>query len=1073
MNQEFIEAYPDGIALSASQRAFMGAESTALYHQVAISLTVSHSESEIQKQLTNLVNAHFCLTASCKTADGYKGLRQFPTIVSSPIAVERVICQSATNMAELLLQHPIDICLTQGKVLQVLCITQHDNSQLLVLRVAALVADANSLLSLAEALSDALQNDFPEEEFLQFPQYLEWQQDTLESDEGIEGRAYWQQYVMTIDPASYHNHLPYRLPKEINEQASVLSTPAHIPSATWQSLKDCAQTADVTINDVLQAAWWLTITKIIGETGFVAGFSYDPRTEFEELAGALGVYQQTLPINVSYEPQETLINWLQKISNTANQHIQRAESIDDDYETNQLLVGFTQSFFIDNDNLTLHSYTVSLAHFELLMDVSHNDDEAYAKLHYLSSAYSAQAVSTLMQQYLHILSLIESKLDVSIDDLSLVSAQEKSQLLAMNEHKGSNIAPKQVLAKIYAYAATQGDSIALSYQEKSINYQDLTVKIDKMATWLMDQAVSHGDKVALCLPRSADLIISLLAVMRVGASYIPIDPIWPLERQKTIYLNAAPTLVLLAENLSSQDSYITNLTQEYVTESGESSIAFIDINSAISESNSLTSTAQFTDLKANDIAYVIYTSGSTGVPKGVIIEQQQLSQYCESISLVVNLTENKHFALTSTVAADLGNTSLFGALYNGATLHIASDEELSDGINFQQFLTHNAIDCLKIVPTHLQALLEEEPKYLPKKLILGGEACSTGLLNKLYQLLPHCQIYNHYGPSEATIGVMVHAYKNSKHTRDLVPKLSTVLPGSHVIILNKAQKLCAIGELGQLYIGGNQLARGYVGQSSDQGFCELEDFAGRWYPTGDLARYLPDNSIHLSGRCDQQIKVRGFRIEPAEVEQGIINALTVDSALVQLIHQGNQTQLLAYVVTNDLPHGLLNSSDYSIALSKLRTTLTDAMVPQHIIALASWPLLANGKLDKQSLPQLSSLINDEFIAPSTPLQNLLADTMVELLSIDKVSVNSSFFDLGADSLMVIRFVTRLRKLLLIDIEPGFIFDNASIAQLEKALEKQSSDVNKLRKLAQTQLTLAKLSPEQQAALRSKFSALNQ
>jgi amino acid adenylation domain-containing protein len=1053
MNQEFIDAYPQGLALSPTQRLLVNQDSLPLYHQVELKFEHLHPADKVQQLLAKICEEHFCLTAVFKTVQGYRGVRQFPASTKSKLSFEHVDSAEPSVHAQLLSAHPVNISLDLGINLHATLVNQADNSQLLILRIAALTADINSLISLTGLLNQALVNGYQPHEVLQYPQYIEWQQDVVDSEEGPEGKAYWQQYLMAVEQQAYYCHLPYRLLAEIHQQTSSLSASVAVPASTLLSLQSCAQKLELQLSDILQAAWWLLVAKISGETQFVGGWHYDPRAEFEELAGALGVYQQTLPIKVDYQAdgQINLADWLKQLSTTTSKHSQWAESSNEEGEQHNILIGFSQSPFIYNDEMQLQGYQTSLSNFELLMDVASSNESAIVTLSYLSSAYSTNAVDTLIKQYLHLLSSLEHNLTNNIAEISLLSPAEKKQLLALNTSNTLLDKPANIIERIYHQASNSGKTIALTWQNQQISYSDLVSKVDELANWLVAQGVGPGDKVALCLPRSSALVISLLAVMRARACYIPIDPSWPEARKNTIYQNASPAVVLHEQGQLIQAEQA------------------IDIKTAMAEASLLTNVADFCDGEAADVAYIIYTSGSTGVPKGVVIEQQQLSQYCAAVTQAVDLTESRNFALTSTVAADLGNTSLFGALYNGASLHIASDTDLKDGINFQSFLSEKAIDCLKIVPTHLQALLEGKPEYLPSTVILGGEACSTGLINKLYQLAPKCRIFNHYGPSETTIGVMVHPYGNTKQTSKLTARLSQVLAGSQVLILNKAKQLCAIGELGQLYIGGKQLAQRYLGQPAETGFCELTDFSGRWYPSGDLARYFPDYCISLAGRSDEQIKIRGFRIEPAEVEQGIIKALNVDSALVQSINQGDNVQLVAYLVSEALPQGLLKEHEYAAALDKIRVELTDAMLPQHIIVLKEWPLLTNGKVDKKSLPQINALVNDKFIAPVSPLQYLLADTMAELLSLDKVSAVSSFFDLGADSLMVIRFVTRIRKLLLVDIEPGFIFDNANIIKLEQALINHVSDPVKLEKLAKTQLALAKLSPEQQAVLRKKLA----
>jgi acyl-coenzyme A synthetase/AMP-(fatty) acid ligase/acyl carrier protein len=433
----------------------------------------------------------------------------------------------------------------------------------------------------------------------------------------------------------------------------------------------------------------------------------------------------------------------------------------------------------------------------------------------------------------------------------------------------------------------------------------------------------------------------------------------------------------------------------------------------------------------------MYTSGSTGQPKGVVIEHGQLANYAAAVSQELGLARCQRFAIVSTMAADLGHTALYGGLFNGGCLVIASDEDMSDGQSFARFLREGEVDCLKIVPSHLEALLVSETRQLPRTLVLGGESTPLDLVARILAIEPGCSLFNHYGPTETTVGVMVHPVRSLEeersHTQTGTLPLTRVLPGCRVYLLDAAQRLVPTGQLGELYVGGAQVCRGYVNGGQEQRFVPDPLRPGeRLYRTGDLGRYRVHGGIDLMGRADDQVKISGYRIEPGEVE-AVLRALPGVLAGAVLVQQTTTgPRLVAYVAVDD-PE---SPTGEQRLLDGLRQSLPDPMVPREVVLLAQLPRLPNGKLDRQSLPRAvrSSATAARPAGEASDLEAGILSCMARVLAREDLGVLDSFFDFGGNSLLAIKLVSRLRERFHIEVPLNAVFDHPSAEQLALVLE---------------------------------------
>ena len=548
---------------------------------------------------------------------------------------------------------------------------------------------------------------------------------------------------------------------------------------------------------------------------------------------------------------------------------------------------------------------------------------------------------------------------------------------------------------------------------QSLEYEELDCRANQLSHWLTTKGVKPGMIVALALPRSVELIVAMLATWRSGAAYVPLDPEWPLSRIRSILDDAKPFLVLgggqqlqsLADKVFLMDSL---------------------------ELDGLDASLPSRPVQLNDVAYVLYTSGSTGSPKGVIIGQNQLLNYVASASLAMGLSECRRWGMVSSAVADLGNTALFGALYHGAALVISSREEAMSGERFSRFIEENEVDALKIVPSHLDAILEDNTGKIPRMLILGGESASSQLIDRIFSLDPDCVIYNHYGPTETTVGVMVHRLARDESVRDGVP-LTQVLANNRVQVLDEALKAVPIGSTGELFVSGPQVFRGYLNRSQERVLIDDPSRPGeKLYRTGDLARVLADGALLLAGRMDQQIKIRGYRVEPLEVEACLSTLPGVRQTAVVGHKEGTGPRLTAFLVCDD------RSRSHPEWRELAMKVLPDYMVPGEFRVVDEFPRLPNGKVDRLSLIPQYSEGSEETGDPKKgggALEEFLAGTMAALLRKEVVQLDEDFFDLGGHSLLVIRLVARIKKALKIEVNPALVFDHSSARSLASELRK--------------------------------------
>ncbi|MEP6743437.1 MAG: amino acid adenylation domain-containing protein [bacterium] len=579
--------------------------------------------------------------------------------------------------------------------------------------------------------------------------------------------------------------------------------------------------------------------------------------------------------------------------------------------------------------------------------------------------------------------------------------------------------------------------IAVCCGEKKLTYLELNERANQLAHFLRRRKVSADVRVGLLVDRSLEMLIGLLGVLKAGGAYVPLNPDHPRARL-LIQLEESKAPVLITEQrfLGGAETY----QGEKICLDRDQ----VQLESQPKSNPERTSSPQ-------NLAYLIYTSGSTGTPKGVAVTHQALVNYTEFICDRVRLHEPEtgslSFATVSTISADLGNTCIFPSLVSGGCLHIVSYEVAMDSHLFAAYVSRHHIDVLKIVPSHLDSLLssKEGRSVLPRKyMIVGGEAFSWGLSERISNLSPDCQVINHYGPTEATVGCLTFTVESDKYDgHSATVPIGRPIANAEAHVLDQHLKPVPVGVQGELYIGGAGLARGYLNNTEQTAERFVpnpfsSDPGSRLYKTGDVVRYLSDRNLEFLGRVDSQVKIHGYRIEPREVEVALLKHPSVRQAFVTALEEkSGEKKLVAYVVRAELSlaRQSLSAGEWR---NFLKGYLPDYMIPAALVTLDSLPLTANGKIDRRALPlpEKTRFELEEAIAPRNSLELELLDIWERVLAVQPIGIRDDFFDLGGNSLLGLRLFGQIEERLRKRLPVALLFQASTIEELAKTLRQE-------------------------------------
>ena len=812
------------------------------------------------------------------------------------------------------------------------------------------------------------------------------------------------------------------------EQQRPLSTKA------TQKLKAFAGTHKVTLNTIVQAALGLVLSRYCDTPDVVFGATCAGRPP--EISGALsmvGLFINTLPVRVQVEPQTTVVDWLQKLS------AQQANTTDYEYVSlRSLQTTISEGKSLFDTLLVFESYPVAAdmlstqkdlqlediqfnewTHFPLTILVS-GDDQLTFTAKYRTDELSPEAVSRLLGHLNNAITAFVKKPSRELQEISLLCSVEKKQLADWNRTAVDDYPLDKSVPDLFeAQVEKTPETIALIYENQSLTYQALNEQANQIAHTLQSSGIGPEQRVAVYIERSLEMAIALLAIVKTGAAYVPLDTSYPEERLLYMLGDADVSAVIAGSPRPQSWGSETRSTETPWIEIGE---FWSGDASHLTNTQTNTQNPQRTLSPTNSV-YVIYTSGSTGKPKGVINTHQGLVNRLCWMQQTYNLTPGQRVLHKTPLSFDVSVWEIFWPLLNDATVVIAKPEGHKDSAYLAKLIQAQQISVLHFVPSMLAAFLEAPTASdctTLRQVICSGEALSPALKNQFFKQLPNIELHNLYGPTEAAIDVTAYQCQ----PEDAIVPIGRPIANTQIHLLDRELNPVPIGVPGEIHIGGIGVAKGYLNRPklTAEKFIEISPHASTFYKTGDIGRYLPDGTIVYLGRQDSQVKLRGVRIELGEVEAALMAHADIRQAVV-LIHND---LLIAYVAGD-----LSSLTDLNQSLPTfLKATLPSVMIPARFVALASLPLTPNGKLNRRALPKPEKIGEAEKVAPRNETERAIAAIWSAVLSLEEdIGIHDSFFDLGGHSLTATRVNTRLRKHFNLELPLKSAFEHPTIASL--------------------------------------------
>jgi amino acid adenylation domain-containing protein len=962
-------------------------------------------------------------------------------------------------------------------------LTAEDSSALRTLLISTSAERYTLVLTLPVACADyeTLKNLFREiaagyggeagsasDEIMQYADLVEWQNELLASKETKAGRDFWRNNCRNIDFVALQSSV---LPLEKKDDAAFCfgSFAIAIPGLS-KSIDNLASQSKTSPEIILLSAWTALLSRLTGVLDVTTGFEFDGR-RYEELASALGPLARSLPMRMETSPETQFSDLIARVSAATEEARNWQESFawSQACEVESPFLPFAFDYHDSGGKEIQASVTFSLERvwvvserFKLRLSVVRRGAELELGFEYDASRLERGTVERIAGYYQNLLAAAMANPETAVAKLPLLSESERRELLVEWNQTAAEFPSSKCLHQLFEQqAARTPEREAVRCGEVAFTYRELNERVNQLAHYLRGLGVGPDRPVGLCLERSAETMVAVLGILKAGGAYVPLNPDNPPARLLQQLHGAAA--VITEAKLSAQ-----------LPEFGGATIV-LDREQHLWAKESKTNPAANTT--PENLVYVIYTSGSTGVPKGVAVRHRNLVNYADFITKRLDLEkhpEGLQFATVSTLGADLGNTCIYPSLISGGTLHIVGYEMATDPRKFAEYVGKYPIDVLKIVPSHLQALVQSDDaaKLLPRKyLIFGGETLTPKLLEKIEALNPSCEILNHYGPTETTVGSLTLKLRGRdqnkgkdydwKHAGLASIPIGRPIQNTQVYILDANLEPVPVGVIGELYIAGAGVTAGYLGQAekTSERFIpnpfanDASSGAGKtMYRTGDLARYGEDGNIEFLGRGDDQVKIRGFRIELGEIEAvlarhpGVKHAVVLARAAAaeKEKDEPGEKRLLAYVVAHrDAASGSGSGAGVTGETLRiyLKQELPDYMVPQAVMVLAKLPLNANGKIDRQALPEPEQLTAARtYTPPSTATEKAIAEIWAEVLrrTPGQISVDDNFFDLGGHSLLATQVISRIRRALNIELPLRTLFESPTVAALAQQAEKSAA-----------------------------------
>jgi len=1056
-------------------------ESKAYNQSKAIRLKGTLDVDTLKKALDTIVERHEVLRTTLLCGDGEIPMQLLEEPRPVDLRVVDLTEQSEANLeAELqsclvkITEQPFD--LSRDLMLRAGLLRLGAEEHILLLVTHHIASDGWSsgilwreLATLYEAFSRGEPSPLPELP-IQYADYAVWQRNLLQGEVLATQLSYWKQQLTGLSTLELSTDRPRPAVQSYQgaKQSFVIS------KALSDRLQALSRKEGVTLFMTLLAAFQTLLYRYTGQEDIAVGSPIAERTR-SETDGLIGFCVNTLVLRTDLSDNPTFRELMARVRKTAIEAYEYqdlpfeklVEELHPDRDLSRSPL-FQVMFTHQNASERIHELPgLAVSPVEISNETAKFDLSLYTwdeleglkvRLEYNSDLFDPPTITRMLGHFETLIHGIVSNPEQRISDLPILTSFEKQQLLVEWNSTKRDYPMDQCIHELFeAQVERSPEAVAVIFEEQQLTYRELDVRANQLAHYLIKLGVGPDTLVGICIERSLDMVVGLLGVLKAGGAYLPLDPAYPKQRLEFMLEDAAAPLLLtqqrLVEAFSTHDARVVCLDkdwEEIAQQSGESAKS---------------------EAMPGNLAYVIYTSGSTGQPKGAMNTHRGISNRLRWMQDAYHLTDADRVLQKTPFSFDVSVWEFFWPLITGACLVVALPGGHQDPEYLLKVISEKKITTLHFVPSMLHSFLEAhgiENCDSLKLVICSGEALAFELREKVFARL--CvRLHNLYGPTEASVDVTSWNCECVEDRR-IVP-IGRPIANTQIYLLDAYLQPVPIGVPGELYIGGTGLARGYLNRPELTSEKFIPDpftleVGARIYKTGDLARYLPSGDIEFLGRIDHQVKLRGFRIELAEIEAVLGQHPAVREAVVvsKEDEPGNKL-LVAYIIPNqDAPPTV------SELRSFMKARLPEYMVPFAFVVLQALPLTPNGKVDRRALPQPdrgSLQLDRAFVPPRNTVEEVLAGIWTEVLKLDRVGIHDNFFDLGGHSLLVIRVVSRVRDAFQVDLPLRAVFENPTVAGLTVTIIDHPSGGEKVERIAQLLMAVSQLSPDEVETLLKK------
>jgi len=1039
----------------------------AIYNMVAaVRLTGELHAAVLEESINEIIRRHESLRTTFHSDGGtaMQVIHHFEPIALQVINLTEIIeSRREACMQDILAEHtrrPFD--LTRGPLLRAILLREAENAHVFAVVMHHIITDGWSMGVLTRelaALYEAFLQGQPSplaEPDVQYADFATWQRQWLGGEALQKQLAYWRKQLHGVRPALELPTDRARPPVQSFRGATIHTSLS--PALTEQLRRMCSQES-LTLYMALLAALQTLLARYANQTDLTVGSPIASRNQ-PEIEGLIGFFANTLVMRTDLSGNPGFRELLARVREMAldafaHQDLPFESLVEQLNPVRDLSHSplFQVLFVLQNApggelalpglSLTPFEVQTGLTHFELTLSMSEEDGKLIASWEYSTDLFDEPTIRRMAEHFEVLLTHAVADPGRRIADLPLLSETERRLLLdGFNAETASYPRDACVHLMFSAQAERTPDTVAVEFGNRCLTYRQLNARANCLAHHLKRLGSGPDLLVGMCIDCSLDMVIGLLGILKSGAAYVPLDPSYPKERLRFM-LDGVRALV-------AERSLLPLLPQVEAPVVGLS-----DIETAFAGE---TTTNPEIDAAADHLAYVIYTSGSTGRPKGVAMSHGPIASMIWWQIQSSRATTGTRTAQFASLSFDVSFQEIISTLCSGGTLVLVSEETRQDAERFGRMLESAQIERLFAPPVMLQQLAEQAeardilPHSLREIMTAGEQLKITPQIERFFTRLANCTLHNHYGPSETHAAT---AFVLDGDARDWprLPPIGKVLPHTRIYILDERLEPVPVGVAGELVIGGDGLARGYLNGAELTAEKFIADpysgqAGGRLYRTGDLARYLADGVIEFLGRRDHQVKIRGFRVELGEIESALERHTAVRQAVaIAWEHKPGLKQLVAYIV----PQSGAQPSGSELR-EYLREKLPGYMWPSAFLTVAELPLTRSGKVDRAALPMpaIERLeLATDYVPPRNPIEEILAAIWSEVLGVERLGIHDNFFDLGGHSIIAMRLISRLRDAFDSDFPLRKLFEHPTVAELAEAVaaEAQGDQIRQSQSLA--------------------------